>query len=280
MGRSVSSGRTDLGYFLPNPEVVPMAPFDLDAYHEQRRSTDVGATVRYREQSGSTMDDARAGAEADEPCGSAYVAGKQSAGRGRQGRQWVSPLGAGLHVTYHLCPPKSDRTPLLSVAGALAAADAIRETSGLRSDLKWPNDVLYEGKKLCGVLAEARHGERLDVFLGIGINVRVASDMPDEVRAIATSIEQAGGAVPSLEALLAALSAALQGWTWRTATDPDGMVAEWRSRLVTLGQRVTLAAPAGEVTGEAVDVTDHGELVLRLDSGLTQSFSAGDVTTV
>lgn len=257
-----------------------MPPLDLDVYHEQRRSTDVGATVQYREQSGSTMDDARAGAGAGEPCGTAYVAGEQSAGRGRQGRQWVSPLGAGLHVTYYLCPPKSDRTPLLSVAGALAVADAIRETSGLRSDLKWPNDVLYEGRKLCGVLAEARHGERLDVFLGIGINVRVAPDMPDEVRAIATSIEQAGGAVPSLEALLAELSAALEGWMRRTAADPDGVIADWRSRLITLGQRVTLAAPASEVTGEAIDVTDHGELVLRLDDGSTQAFSAGDVTTV
>ncbi len=256
-----------------------MPPFDLDAYHEQRRSTDIGASVQYREYTGSTMDDARAGADGGEPCGSAYVGGEQSAGRGRQGRQWISPLGVGLHVTYHLCPPNAERTPLLSAAGALAAADAIRETGGLRSVLKWPNDVLYEERKLCGVLAEARHGRRLDVFLGIGINIKIAPDMPDEIRAIATSIEEAGGAIPTREALLAALSAALEGWARRAAADPDGLIGEWRSRLTTLGRRVTLAAPAGTVTGEAVDVTDHGELVLRLDNGSTQAFSAGDVTT-
>ncbi|MEE8336499.1 MAG: biotin--[acetyl-CoA-carboxylase] ligase [Dehalococcoidia bacterium] len=254
-------------------------PFDDQSYQRQRRSSTVGAAVRFREQTSSTMDDARDGADRGEPCGTAYVAAVQSAGRGRQGRQWISPPGAGLNVTFHLCPATSERAQLLSAAGGLAAADAIRETSGLETELKWPNDVLAGGRKLVGVLAEARHGARLDVFLGIGINVRVAEDMPEQVRAIATSIEGEGAEPPGLERLLAALAGALERWAALFDRDADALVEQWRGRLGTLGRRVRLATPGGEVEGEAVDVTGHGELVLRLDDGSTQAYSAGDVTT-
>jgi BirA family biotin operon repressor/biotin-[acetyl-CoA-carboxylase] ligase len=270
-------------------------PFDDELYRRHRRATTVpagagagvgagvGATVRFREETASTMDDAREGADGGEPCGTAYAAGLQSAGRGRQGRQWISPPGAGLHVTFHLCPSRSQRAQLLSAAGALAAADAVLEASGRETELKWPNDVLVGGRKLVGVLAEARHGARLDVFVGIGINVRFAADMPEEVSAIATSIEREGVAppneIPSLEHLLAALAAALERWAALFDRDPDALIEEWRGRLGTIGRRVRLATPGGVVEGEAVDVTEHGELVLRLDDGSTEAYSAGDVTT-
>ena len=259
-----------------------MPPFDVATYQRLRGSTRVGAVVHYRERTGSTMDDARAGADASGAggCGAAYVAGEQSAGRGRLGRSWVSAAAAGLYVTYHLCPREPERAPLFTVAGALATADAVSATSGLATRLRWPNDVLHGGRKLAGVLAEARHGRRLDVFLGIGVNVRATSAMPPEVGRIATSIERAGALPPALEALLAALSAALERWLERAERDPAGLIAEWRPRLVTLGQRVRLATPAGEFEGEAVDVNERGELVLRLDDGTTTAYAAGDVTTV
>ena len=262
-------------------------PFDVELYQRQRGSSaaggGVGVAVRFREETASTMDDARDGADGGEPCGTAYVADVQNAGRGRQGRQWISPAGAGLHVTFHLCPSHSERSQLLSAAGALAAADAVLETSGLETELKWPNDVLVGGRKLVGVLAEARHGARLDVFLGIGINVRVAEGMPEEVNAIATSIEREGvespNEIPSLERLLATLATSLERWAALFDRDPDALVEQWRGRLGTLGQRVRLATPSGVAEGEAVDVTRHGELVLRLDDGSTEAYSAGEVTT-
>jgi BirA family biotin operon repressor/biotin-[acetyl-CoA-carboxylase] ligase len=266
-----------------NPALDPPMPFDLDRYHRLRTSTRVGATVHYREQSASTMDDARAGADRDgaDSCGAAYVAGEQTAGRGRQGRTWVSAAAAGLYVTYHLCPTTAERAPLLSVAGGLAAAEAIEATSSARVDLKWPNDVLHGGRKLCGVLAEARHGPaRLDVFLGIGINLRTQPGLPPEVAAIATSVEEAAGAAPEPEPLLAALSAALERWSDALERDPTALLDAWRARLVTLGRRIHLDTPSGPVEGDAVAVTDHGELVLRLDGGREQAFSAGDVHTL
>ncbi len=236
-------------------------PFDLDRYRSRFPGGSVGAAVSFRESTASTMDDARAGADGGGGCGTAYVAGEQTAGRGRQGRSWVSAAAAGLYVTYHLCPATPERAPLLSIAGGVAVAEAIEAAAGLRVDLKWPNDVLHGGRKLAGILAEARHGvSRFDVLLGIGINLRTADALPVEVAAIATSVEQAGAPAPAPEVLLAALSGALGRRAAQAEAEPAALVAEWRARLVTLGQRVRFEAPAGPVEGEAVDVTPRGEL--------------------
>jgi BirA family biotin operon repressor/biotin-[acetyl-CoA-carboxylase] ligase len=257
-----------------------MAPFNLD-YYASLLASNVGREVRYVEETASTMDDARAGADArGDASGVAYVAGRQTAGRGRQGRHWVSEPGDGLYVTYHLVPSGQQPSSLFAVAGAMAAADAIEGVSGVHVDLKWPNDVLHDGRKLAGILAEARYGARLDVFLGIGINVRTTA-LPPDVRGIATSIEDAGAVAPRVEELLAALSAALERRVAMLDASPLHLVEEWKQRLVTLGQQIRLASPDGRVhEGEAVDVTPAGDLVLRHPDGTRSAYAAGDVTTL
>jgi BirA family biotin operon repressor/biotin-[acetyl-CoA-carboxylase] ligase len=251
--------------------------FDLELYERFRTARSVGAAVFYRDESVSTMDDARRGANDGNERSSAYVAGVQSAGRGRLGRTWISDTG-GLYVTFHLCPRDASTVPLYSVAGALAVADSIRETSHLAVDVKWPNDVLHEGRKLAGVLAESALGARIDVFLGIGINIR-RTVMPPEVAATATSIEDAGAELPSREELLASLCAALERHTTQLERSPAVLVEEWRTRLTTIGRRIRLAAVGGrQFEGEAVEVSPRGELVVRLDDGSLASFAAGDVT--
>jgi BirA family biotin operon repressor/biotin-[acetyl-CoA-carboxylase] ligase len=253
--------------------------FDLDAYHRFRGAGSIGAAVFYRDESASTMDDARAGAANGNICGTAYVAGTQTAGRGRMGRTWASDMG-GLYVTYHLCPRDPSTAPLHSIAGALAVADALEEASDLAVDVKWPNDVLHEGRKLAGILAESTLGERIDVFLGIGINVRAAT-LPPEVASIATSIEQAGGRIPAREELLASLSAALERHVAQLERSPADLVEAWRMRLTTLGRRIRLAVVDGrQFEGEAIDVSPRGELLVRLDDGTLTPFAAGDVTTL
>jgi len=253
-------------------------PFDFDRYRALRRSTSVGAEVVYRESVGSTMDEARAGATAGMPPGTAYVAGTQTAGRGREGRSWISAAEVGLYVTYHLIPAQPTQAPLLSIAGALAVADALRATCSLAVALKWPNDVLHDGRKLCGVLAEAQHNaRRTDVFLGIGVNLTSAPELPADVALIATSVAEAGVMPPSREALVAALSSGIERRAMQAQVDAPGLIADWKARLVTLGRRVRLHTPGGDVEGEAVDVTASGELVLRLDSGEERAFAAGDV---
>lgn len=263
-------------------------PFDLDRYHARRVSTLVGARVRYVEETGSTMDDARAGADADSALspGTAYVAGNQRAGRGRQGRQWVTAPGVGLYVTYHLRAEAAPTVPLLAAAGALAAQDALVEACALRTELKWPNDVLHGGRKLAGVLAEARHpasgtAGAPDVFLGIGINLRPNPNLPADVAVLATNVADAGGDPGVPETVLAALSNALERWSHEAEHRPRTLVDAWRSRLITLGTTVRLATPDGRiVAGEAVDVGDTGDLLVRHGDGTTGRYSAGDVTTV
>ena len=266
---------------------MPPGPnFDHERYAALRGEGRIGARVHFAERTTSTMDDARFGADerGGDGCGDAYVTHEQTAGRGRFGREWFSAPGAALLVTFQLCPPAGPRTPLLSAAGGLASAEAIEATTSLQTEQKWPNDVLVDGRKLVGVLADARQraGGGLEVFLGVGVNLReeAIAGLPEAERSRVTSIEGAGAAPPDLEPLLAALSSALERRAGQLEHDPRAFVDDWRSRLVTLGRRVRLATAQSEVEGLAEDVTELGELTLRLDDGSKRSFAAGDVTTL
>ncbi len=271
------------------------ADFDHERYAALRGGGRLGARVHAVARTTSTMDDARAGADrrGAAGCGDAYVAGEQTAGRGRFGRRWVATPGAALLVTFHLCPAAGPHTPLLSAAGGLATAEAVEAACGLDVSLKWPNDVLADGRKLSGVLADARHGPggSVEVFLGIGVNLREAATagLPPDERARATSIEGAGAPPPDPEMLLAELSRALERRVGQLERDPPAFLDDWRDRLETIGRRVQLAPAgpeagegegAGVVEGVAVGVTPLGELTLRLDDGSSRSFAAGDVTTL
>ena len=254
--------------------------FDEARYHDLRTSRRVGAAVVYRDHTASTMDDARAGAIEGAPCGTAYVAGEQTAGRGRHNRRWVSADGAGLYVTYHLCQQDPETAALVPAAAALAVGDSIAQCCDVATSLKWPNDVLHDGRKLAGILAEALHRNRIDVFVGVGINVRAQKQIPPDIAPTATSIEAIGARVPSLAELLAGLSDQLERWTDRLETEPADVVHQWRGRLTTIGSRVRFESAARTIEGNAIDVSARGELLVRDDAGMTHSLAAGDVRTL
>jgi BirA family biotin operon repressor/biotin-[acetyl-CoA-carboxylase] ligase len=254
--------------------------FDLDLYRSALTTLAVGQRVEYREQTGSTMDDARGllEREPDAAAGYACIAGEQLTGRGRLGRQWVSAPGVGLYVTYYLRPETVSNAPLISLAAALAVAEAAEAVSGATPVFKWPNDVMHEDRKLCGILAEARSsGDRLDVYLGIGINVRPNPNHPPEVAAIAVSLEEIAGTAPAIEDLAAALSNALEVRAAQADHEPARVLADWRARLSTLDQRVGINTVAGSIEGVAVDLGTRGELVIELDDGSRREISSGDV---
>ena len=255
-------------------------PFDLDRFRAALTTTAVGRRVEYRDQTGSTMDDARAllEGEPDAAAGYACIAGEQLTGRGRLGRQWVSAPGVGLYVTFYLRPSVAANAPLISLAAALAVAEAAEAVSGATPVFKWPNDVMHEGRKLCGILAEARSsGDRLDVFLGIGINVRPNPNHPPEIAAIAVSLEEIAGEAPAIEELAAALSNALEVRVAQVDAEPERVLADWSARLSTLGQRVGINTAAGSIEGVAVGLGRRGELVIELDDGTRREISSGDV---
>jgi BirA family biotin operon repressor/biotin-[acetyl-CoA-carboxylase] ligase len=232
--------------------------------------------VRVVDETGSTNADLLAEARAGAPAGLVLVARYQSAGRGRHGRTWTAPPGSALLCSILLRPhlPAAE-LHRCTQAVAVAAARACESVAGVRPSVKWPNDLLVEGRKLAGVLAESvlgADGAVEAVVVGIGCNVTAAA-LPAEVAATATSLEAASGGVavePArlLDALLGSLA----------SLDLDEVAVEYRQRLATLGTRVRVERPAGDLVGTAVDVRSSGVLVVRDDAGREHDVVAGDVT--
>jgi BirA family biotin operon repressor/biotin-[acetyl-CoA-carboxylase] ligase len=216
---------------------------------------------------GSTNDVALVMAERGAGEGTVVGADLQTAGRGRQGRQWSSPTGAGLYVSVVL-RPASGIVPLMTLAAGVAIADGIREASGLTAALKWPNDVYLSGRKAAGILAEAgsSDGGVSHVVLGFGINVSEASYPPD-VAERATSLEREVGRPVDRGLVLACCLAALAVRHDQAMTDPRRMLASWRSYAISMLRRpVRCTVGSRIVTGIAEDIDDHGALIVRADA--------------
>ena len=210
----------------------------------------------------STSDRARALAHAGAPHGTLVTAGEQRAGRGRQGRTWSAPPGRALLMSLVL----RRWPPLLPIAAAVAVCDVAGEgREGVA--IKWPNDVLLDGRKLAGVLAEGRHQEGWAV-LGIGLNVAVRdADLPGELRGRAASLGLEPDAIePTLERLLRALER-------RLAQPPAELLAAYRARDALAGHDVRWA----HGTGLARGIDDSGRLLVDVPGGGQTALDAGEV---
>jgi len=221
---------------------------------------------------------ARAGA-AD---GTVVVAESQGTGRGRLERRFFSPPGKGIWVSVLLRPSFLPQdAPKCTLMAAVAVARAM-EKFGLRAEIKWPNDILHDGKKLVGILTEMSAEMDLVnyIVVGIGINVNIApEDFPEELREIATSLMQMKGAplprVAFLQELLRALDA-LYAEVQHAGFAP--VLAAWRSYAMTLGRPVRVIAVAGETfDGVAADIDEEGALLIDTASGRRRVL-AGDVS--
>ena len=242
--------------------------------------------VRQVAETGSTNSDLLELARTGEPEGAVLVADHQTAGRGRLGRTWQAPAGSSLLVSVLLRPAlRPGRTHLVTVAAALAAADAVEVVAGLRPGLKWPNDLVVEGpggsRKLAGLLAESvvERGEVTAVVVGMGMNVRWPEPLPPDLEATATTVSRVAGREVEPAAVLEAYLPALDR-RYGTLVSAGGVAATalaHRSACATLGRRVTVELAEGSLEGVAVDVDDDGHLVLDLDGGGRRSVAVGDV---
>jgi BirA family biotin operon repressor/biotin-[acetyl-CoA-carboxylase] ligase len=244
----------------------------------------VGRNLAYFPAVPSTNDIARRLAQDGAPEGTVVVADHQTAGRGRMGRRWCAPPGAGLLLSLlfrpQLAPHQVQR---LTMVCSLAVLDAVAAETGLSLDLKWPNDVVAGGAKVAGLLSEvalpAGAGGRVEyAVVGIGLNANLdPAELPADLIMPATSLSALAGRrvarLPLLVALLAAVEA--RYLALRAGRSPH---REWAGRLTTLGRRVAAsgAGTAWEGVAEAVDA--DGALLLRLDDGRTERVVAGDVT--
>lgn len=229
----------------------------------------------------STNDVVREQARKGAAGGFLVAAARQTAGRGRLGRTWESPPNRGLYVSILLRPNLlMTEAGKLTILGSVAAVDAVEAISGLRPRIKWPNDLILNGRKLAGLLIETeRKADRIAfAVIGIGINVRhQAEDFSPEVRALATSLYLATGHLYRRADLLVALLHALE----RRLDRPFAEAREaWTASSLTLGQRVSLTTSRGVKHGQAMGLDESGALLLRNDSGEVETVTSGDMQAV
>ena len=260
-----------------------------------------GRVARLLDRCGSTNDEAAAWARAalgDQgagraPEGAVVIAAEQSGGRGRLGRRWHSPPGESLYLSLVLRPRIAPHlAPPLALVAAVALAEAV-EAAGAAPELKWPNDVLLDGRKLAGILIEmatsgATQGHVIEhviehVIVGIGVNLRTTV-FPEELGGRATSLALALPGLSTDDARLdplafgAALLGYLEVWYHRFLDEgPAPVVAAWKRRARLLGRHVTVHSGNEHHSGVAEDLDPDGALVLRLDSGARLRVVAGEI---
>lgn len=257
--------------------------FDFDPLAiEARLATSVlGHPLHVLSSVPSTQEVARAAAQAGAAEGLAVVAGQQTAGRGRAGRHWWSPPDGGLYLSLLLRPHlPGELMPWLTMALALGAVEAIEQVCGLAVDVKWPNDLQWQGRKLAGVLAEgAFTGGRPDyVIAGIGLNVAIDFRGQPDLADTAVSLTNAAGAAVDAAALLVALLERTERH-YLAAQAGHSPLAAWTARLITLGRAVQAHTGDGQIlVGVARDVLPDGALRIELASGGSAVVRASDVT--
>ena len=225
-----------------------------------------GSPHRHYRRTDSTNTRARELAEAGAPRGTVVTAGEQTGGRGRQGRSWVAPAGKALLYSAVL-RPLDERHLLLPLAAPIAVCEAAESLQpGVECAIKWPNDVWVEGRKVGGILIEARPQDGWAV-IGVGLNLAIEPhEFPAELREAATSL---GGGV-SPERARAALDAALGDWV---EAEPAAILGQWRERDALRGREVAWEEGSGVADG----VDDRGGLVVVTPGGARAVLGAGEV---
>ena len=249
--------------------------FDLGRVEALLNAGEIRWALHFEPECDSTQDLARAAATKGAPQGWTVITELQRRGRGRSGRAWVAPPGRALTFSVLLQPPV-DVLPLLPLLAAITVAGGIEAASGATTDLKWPNDVLLDGKKLAGILLE--HPPGASVIVGIGLNV---NQTVDELPPNATSLAAELGHPVEREALLAAILNDL-GNAYERA-DREGVhwiVPAWRSRSSMLGNAITFRQNGAPLEAVAEDVGEDGALLVRMTDGTRVPLVAGEVTSV
>lgn len=215
--------------------------------------------------------------------GVVVFAESQTKGRGRLGRNWVSPAGKGLWMSVLLRPPLPPQCATqVTVAAAAALHRAIEARAGLKAEIKWPNDILLGGKKVCGILTEmSAETEKIKyIVLGIGLNVNFESaDFPPELRATATSLKIEAGKSFSRAEIAAGILRALNDTYGAILKGQFEKIAdEWESHCATVGREVEIDTGTRVIHGRAEALDSEGALLVRTQHGRLERIIGGDVT--
>ncbi len=239
-------------------------------------TTDFGKVVFTFDSIDSTNTFAKALARKDALHGTIVVAEEQTAGKGRLHRQWLAVKGKNLLFTLVLRPEFSaQKISLLPFAGALAVADAIEAITQLRCECKWPNDVLINRKKICGMLLEST-GK--NVVLGIGVNVN-QNEFPDDLLHKASSLKLEAGTDFDRVILLKQILEELEIRYEQLSRFPSVRIMEdWKKKTLLLGKKITVLENEFSYTATALDVADDGSLIIQTEDGGKKGLYAGDIS--
>ena len=230
----------------------------------------------------STNNEAKRLAADDAVEGTIVVSEAQTLGRGRLNRGWFSPPGGGVWVSVILRPPfPPQEAPKCTLMAAVATVEAIREASGLNCGIKWPNDILWQGRKLVGILTEmsAEMDAINHIVIGMGINVNIeAAEIPRELKETATSVlMESGAAVSRIDLFIKVLECLEELYLLVKTEGFAAVLAAWRQESITLGRMVNVIAPDKSFAGKAVDIDADGALLVETDQGVERVL-AGDVS--
>ena len=285
----------------------PISPsdsdYDVDSLREALRGQTVGRRIIHFDRIGSSMDETRRLAEAGEPEGLVCIVEEQTKGRGRFNRAWVSPRGQNVSFSL-LLTPTLEQLPFMNMAAALSVSGALRARAGLRTTLKWPNDVRVGGLKISGVLIEnfpkndgggpgirdecgcadsPRHGAvrsegRVNAVIGIGVNVNFDPSEHAGIADLATSVFKETGRRGDRTSILREVLERMDG-LYAEVKAGARLTERWAAEMETLGRHVTVRWKEQVLSGVAESVDDGGSLILRQEDGTLVTVSAGEVTS-
>lgn len=269
---------TNRGYRLTNPETM----YNKRELEQGLKTKTMGQSIYFYEETDTTNNRARELALEGAPEGTLVVAEKQTAGRGRRGKVWESPLGTGIWMSLVLRPQiMPAEASVLTLLCGLATAEAIEAETGLSVGIKWPNDILINGKKAVGILTEmdCEMSEVHFVIPGIGINVNTAS-FPPEIADIATSLYLECGKTVSRRRLVHKVLERMEEHyeTFLRTGSFTAMLEDYRKHCITLGKEVHVLGRE-PFFAEALDITPEGELLVRrADNGKEEVVFSGEVS--
>lgn len=243
-----------------------------------------GRSLICLDETSSTNVEAKRLAEEGVPHGTLVTADMQKQGRGRRGRSWQSEPGCGIYMSLLLRPSFSpDKAAMLTLVMALAVEEAITHLTGGQCGIKWPNDLVVNGKKVCGILTEmsAEMDYIHNVVIGVGINVNLPeSKIPKELKATVTSLMIEKGQSFSRAALIERVMYYFEKYygLFIKTEDLSEMTERYNSRLVNLGRQVLVLDPLGEYGGTAQGINSLGELLVKKEDGSIVNVYSGEVS--
>jgi BirA family biotin operon repressor/biotin-[acetyl-CoA-carboxylase] ligase len=240
-----------------------------------------GSSILRYDSVSSTNDVARELAVSGAGEGVCVIAREQTAGRGRQGRLWSSPPGEGLYLSLVLRPQLNPAdSAIMTLAAAVGVAETLKLDFEVAADIKWPNDVLASGRKICGILVEsAIQNDQLQyAVIGIGVNIAQRS-FPGDLEFSATSLLLETGRLIEPEGFAQPMLERLEHWYKTVITHPDQVIERWEElSSYARGRRVGVESADGAIEGITRGLTSRGALILEMDSGEIRAVVAGEVS--